>query len=287
MATFCIVAGLSFAIPAFSAILFYEDFEDEIDTVVDPYRDWSIDGHGAGSIGLSTEQVKAGSKSYKFTVTGSSGDYVRKEISLKYHFNDGSFHFAFGGEYWVGFSIFLAEGYESPTGPGSWGPLHHQYHYTPDGPPTCDPQETAEIHLQIETGDEGGGIWKSVLGYDDNQCSTEESMHGVWFQHDTYANEIGKWTDFVLHIIWDYGDDDGLTQIWKDGVLIVNRSGGNCRNDALGPYMKCGIYGQLDDGQTMTVYYDEVRLGDENSSYSEVAPGGSVKLLPPTNVEAR
>ena len=51
--------------------------------------------------------------------------------------------------------------------------------------------------------------------------------------------------------------------------------------------MKIGIYGSLDQDQTMAVYYDELRIGDSSSSYSEVAPRESVKLSPPTNVEAK
>jgi hypothetical protein len=48
--------------------------------------------------------------------------------------------------------------------------------------------------------------------------------------------------------------------------------------------VKIGIYTILDQDQTMTIYYDELRIGDSNSSYSEVAPGGSVKLSAPTSL---
>ena len=52
--------------------------------------------------------------------------------------------------------------------------------------------------------------------------------------------------------------------------------------------MKIGIYSQLDQNQTMTIYYDELRIGDSNSSYSEVAPRGaageSEKTSAPTSL---
>jgi hypothetical protein len=284
MATFCIVAGLSFAIPAFSAILFYEDFEDALDTVADPYRDWRYSSEGTGSTGLSTEQVKAGSKSYKFSVTGSASARVRRELTLAHPFNAGSSHFPYGGEYWIGFSVFLAEGYENPSGPGSWGPSHLNVHGVEDGPPRYEESEAGRwwVPLGINTTD---GYWKTRIGWDPVAFSKEPD--GVINTHDPYT--VGQWTDFVIHVIWDW-DDDGLTQIWKNGVLIVDRSGGNCMNDLKGPYLKMGIYAWLDEGQTLTVYHDEFRVGDENSSYSEVAPKGSagvsVKPLPPTNVKA-
>jgi hypothetical protein len=284
VATFCIVAGLSFATPASSTVLFYEDFEDELDIIADPHRDWVPDTQGTGSMALSTEQVRAGSKSYKFSCTGSATSRVRQELCIRNLFNDGSSsRFGYGDEHWIGFSIFLAEGYENPSDPGTWGPMHHQYHGTIDTPPTCDPSESGRhgTPLHIRT---ASGNWKTEIRWNSEAYSTTPNL--VTYIYDSYS--VGQWTDFVIHIIWNY-DNNGLTQIWKDGVLVVDRSGGNCYNDVLGPYMKIGIYGRLDDGQVITIYYDELRIGDENSSYSEVAPGGkkSEKPLPPINVEVK
>ena len=125
VATFCIVAGLSFAIPASSAILFYEDFEDAIVWG----KDWGRSG-AHGSQGLTTKQVRHGSKSYKFSLTRlNSGDY-REELVLWNKFNSGSSNFTIGKEYWIGFSIFFPDGYHSPV--RYEYVVHHQYHGVPD-----------------------------------------------------------------------------------------------------------------------------------------------------------
>ena len=252
-------------------ILFYEDFEDELDTVADPYRDWIYETEGTGSMELSTEQVRYGSKSYKFSCTGSADHRVRQEIQLRKYFNEGTFHFIMGREYWVGFSIYLAEGYKAPSDPGTWCPMHHQYHTTRDSPPTCDPIEIGRHGLAIKT---KGENWFSWVHWDTNQCTYDrESIEGAYYTHDPFV--VGQWTDFVINVVFDY-DEDGFLKIWKDGELIVNHTSPTWPNDDLGPFFKQGIYAWLDEGQVVTVYIDEYRLGDSDSSYAEVAPRGTV-----------
>ena len=275
--TFCIVVGLSFAMPASSAILFYEDFEDAL-KIPD---EWVKDGKH-GSRGLTTEQIRYGSKSYKFSLTRyDSGDY-REELCLRAGFNNGSFHFTIGDEYWVGFSIFLASDYHSPSGYG--GIIHHQYHGQPDRPPTCDPNEDWRhpVVAIIAKQDK----WH----YASRSDSSQRTPNGEYDEtHFLYygAFSTGQWDDFVINVKWGYGGN-GFTKVWKNGVLEIDLTGGNCFNDDIGPYLKIGIYSHsLDQDQTATIYYDELRIGDSGSSYSEVAPGGSVKPLPPTNVEAK
>lgn len=270
VATFCIVAGLSFAMPASSAILFYEDFEDALDFE----NSWIKSGEH-GSQGLTTKQVRSGASAYKFSLTRyNSGDY-REEIALDNEFNNGDFHFTIGNEYWVGFSVFLADGYYS----NNWI-IHHQYHGSPDKPPTCDPAELSRNPLLSITAK--GGDWKAASRWDSHQCTLNKEYDGT-YSGNFGPFSTGQWYDFVINVKLSYGSD-GFLKIWKNGVLVTDRTGGNCFNDDIGPYLKIGIYGDLEQDQTITIYYDELRIGDSNSSYSEVAPGGSVKLLPPTSV---
>jgi len=267
-------ADSSFAEVSPPHILFYEDFEDAIDTA----NDWTLVPEGTGSQALSEEQKRAGSKSYKFSCTGSSAARVRQELSLKNYFAGGDYHFDVGSEYWIGYSIYLDSGYSSPAESGTWGPIHTQWHRVSDGSPTCVPNENTDGPQPIYTLTEDGN-WRSAISWDEQQCTDSESWDAQW---NTYsAFETGKWIDFVFHIIWDY-DEDGLTEIWKDGVKILSRSGGNCRNDVIGSYLRLGIYAFLDEHQVTIVYYDEFRLGDENSSYSEVAPTSSPAPSAPT-----
>ena len=256
--------------PSFAGadILFYEDFEDEPDITLDPDRDWIPETRGTGSMELSAEQVRAGSKSYKFTCTGSADDYVRQELQLRNLFNDGTFHFINGNENWIGFSIFLADGYYSPDEPGTWGVNHHQYHNFADSPPTCDWTEIGRKGISIRVDD---GYWTSWVHWDDQQCTpiSGEGVESVYYTYD--SSVTGQWVDFVINVKWSY-ENDGFLKIWKDGVLITDKTGGTCHNDVIGPYMKMGIYGRINDEQVMTVYFDEFRLGDNNANYAEVAP---------------
>lgn len=282
VAAFCIIVGLSFAKPAFSAILFYEDFEDAL--ITEAPKDWAYSTHGLGSQELTTEQIRAGSSAYKFSCTGTSSDLVRQEITLRNAFNNGSSLFTVGDEYWIGFSIFLADGYYRPIRADAYL-IHHQYHSKLDGPPTCD--WTEGIRNPILTIMTKDSKWVSRIQWDTQLCTPVPKVGVHTRTYTSYdAFSTGQWYDFVINVKWSFSDD-GFLKIWKDGVLVTDRTGGTCFNDVRGPFLKIGIYARIDQDQTVTIYYDELRIGDSSSSYSEVAPGGSVKPSPPTNVEAK
>lgn len=98
-----------------------------------------------------------------------------------------------------------------------------------------------------------------------------------------------EWTDWVMHINWSY-ESDGLLQIWKNGSLVLDRKGPNTFKDKVGNYFKMGIYkygwkeGYTSNTTQRTVYYDEVKVGNETSSYSHVAPRPA-KSAPTTTTE--
>ena len=255
--------------PASSAILFYEDFEDALDFA----NTWTIAG-AHGSQELTTEQIRSGSKAYKFSLTRyNSGDY-REEL----HYGT---HFTIGNEYWIGFSIFLASGYHSPSVSGIWI-LHHQYHGVPDDPPTCDPQEPFRnpcFGLYTRAGD-----WEPTIRSDSRQCTPDPVNYTGTFFGNCGAFSTGQWIDFVINVKWSYGAS-GFLKLWKNGVVVVNDTGENCFNDDKGPYINMGVYSRvLDQDQTITIYYDELRIGDSSSSYAEVAPGGCI--LPTVTTQA-
>ena len=107
-------------------------------------------------------------------------------------------------------------------------------------------------------------------------------------QYNPVNNHGFEYSNIYEEVKWNYEDDgDGFLKIWKNGAKVTDMVGPTCFNDVGGPYLQMGIYARIDIGQTVIIYYDELRIGDSNSSYSEVAPRGSVKLSPPTNVEAK
>lgn len=76
----------------------------------------------------------------------------------------------------------------------------------------------------------------------------------------------GEWTDWVFHVKWSY-KSDGLLEVWKNGKLVVRKTGPNTYNDKRGPYFKIGIYKpdwKADPQKSITsqrdIYFDRVRV---------------------------
>jgi hypothetical protein len=83
-----------------------------------------------------------------------------------------------------------------------------------------------------------------------------------------------KWIDWVVHIKYSH-TNTGILEVWKDGEKLINRQNTpNTYNDEKYPYFKFGVY-KWEWGNAATrriIYYDEVRIGNKNSSYDEVKP---------------
>jgi hypothetical protein len=89
----------------------------------------------------------------------------------------------------------------------------------------------------------------------------------------------GKWVDFVMHVKWT-GDSDGFLKLWvKEGdksynlKVDVKNAPTYWADEGKGPYYKSGLYkGSSGASSVHTLYTDEHRLGDQSSSFAEVAP---------------
>lgn len=75
-----------------------------------------------------------------------------------------------------------------------------------------------------------------------------------------------KWTDWMFHVKWSY-KSDGLIEIWKNGKLVIKKTGPNTYNDRIGPYFKIGIYKpqwkaapQSSNTTQRVIYFDQVRV---------------------------
>jgi hypothetical protein len=185
---------------------------------------------------------------YSSAMSVASGSSARSELLVL-----NPKEFLIGREYWIGFGNLL-------TRPGD---IVFNLHKRPD------PGETAGT--QPLTFTTGGGVWRLFVRHDANARSTTRSITA----HQFTFGEIkgGQWTDWVFHLKLSYRAD-GLLEVWKNGVKVLNYLGPTCFNDNQGPFMKFGIYNPS-GGPTLagrTINYDEVKVGDQASSYAQVAP---------------
>jgi hypothetical protein len=177
-----------------------------------------------------------------------------------------------GGTYWYGWSMMLPEDFDHRGSDtivmqlASWPtPRNGKFPHSANGPYLeIQPDGRLIMHLQHK-GDDKDMVCDDFVVADD------------------VAKLKGKWLDFVMHARWT-GDPDGFFKLWvkaNDNKFLqkVDYKGRTWWNDEdTGPYLKIGAY-MGDPGwrgpSERTVYTDEYRLGDEKSSFDEVAPGGT------------
>lgn len=214
--------------------------------------DWNgVEAATKNSILRSSERSRSGRYSAKFTLNKSDAD---QGGSKRAELTDWSGRMPSPkAERWYGLSMFL---------PGSYAK---------------DPCE--EIVFQ----------WHGVNSVDlDGESMSNPALamltrNGKWVLNawdgpiDLGAYDQNVWTDWVLHIKFS-PDPDGLIEIWKNGEKVLTLKGKNTYRDKVGNYFKMGIYkygwkdGYVSTTSSRTIYYDEVRVGNEKASFSDVAP---------------
>jgi hypothetical protein len=99
-----------------------------------------------------------------------------------------------------------------------------------------------------------------------------------------------QWHAYVMHIKHSSGSD-GLIEIWKDDVKIMNRSGANMykvEGDLHNPSVKMGIYKSDWNGSGTTatnirvLYLDDIKIGNENATYADMVPAKNGTTTPTT-----
>ena len=86
-----------------------------------------------------------------------------------------------------------------------------------------------------------------------------------------------RWINWVVHIKYSH-TNSGILEVWMDGKKVIDRQNmPNAYNDVAYPYLKFGLYKWNWETTTSkrVMYFDEVRIGNSNSNYDEVKPGGS------------
>jgi len=100
----------------------------------------------------------------------------------------------------------------------------------------------------------------------------------IWVELGNFDKD--QWHAYVMHIKHSSGSD-GLIEIWKDGVKIMDRAGANMykvEGDLHNPSLKMGIYKSDWNGSGTTetnirvLYLDDIKIGNENATYADMVP---------------
>ncbi|BAC92206.1 polysaccharide lyase [Gloeobacter violaceus] len=217
-------------------------------------------------VGTTVPPVRAGRYAAQFNLRKSDPDVSssrRAELRLGTVKADSS--------RWYAFSVYLPVDWE--TDEDSYD-IIAQWHDSPD----FDLGETwrsPALNLQVAAGN-----WKINRRWDPNPV-TYDNTPGPGGGTESIGlgpYSKGVWTDWVLHVNWSY-EDNGVLEVWKNGVLVLAREGPNTYNDQTGPYLKLGIYKpdwKYDPAESTTssrtLYIDEVRIGNSKATYEEVSP---------------
>ncbi|MEP2653802.1 MAG: heparin lyase I family protein, partial [Paraglaciecola sp.] len=115
----------------------------------------------------------------------------------------------------------------------------------------------------------------------DSKVNTFESGDKVYDGDEQWnlgEYETGSWINWVFQVKWSH-KEDGLINVWKDGELVVSKTGANTFNDKTAPYFKAGIYKGWHDSSVLdennatnrTIYFDDVAIKTDSSSSSAIA----------------
>lgn len=207
---------------------------------------------------LVSSPSRAGHKAFKHTVDrcGERVEFAGRKTKLK-----------IGKTYWYGWSLYIPDWGDNDPGfdiVNQWTayPTHRNFRLG------CGAAGT----YMVRNGD--SLVFKLQRpGSSDIKCTQ---------YHVAKVSELrGKWVDFVMQAKWT-GNSNGFLKLWRNiggssYQLVVNYSGKTFWNDeGNGPYFKMGLYKgdpNFKGPAPRTVYTDEYRLGDDRSSFEEVAPG--------------
>jgi hypothetical protein len=94
---------------------------------------------------------------------------------------------------------------------------------------------------------------------------------------DLGAIDKGAWNTLVFHFVHSYGSD-GLIEVWRNGVKVATRNGGNMYNVDIMPKFKVGIYKSAYKYGTSAVdkrvvYFDNIKVGNGTATLAEMNPG--------------
>ncbi|NEU09989.1 hypothetical protein GZH53_16815 [Flavihumibacter sp. R14] len=251
-------------------VLLTSSFEEENDL-----RSWQFEAN-PGALTRSSEVAKSGNYSAKFSISKKdalvSGSH-RAEIKTA--------HLPKEAERWYSLSVYLPSSYSNDPVPESI----FQWHNVPNfksGESWGKYKFQNPWRLETNNG-------RLVFVHQYNTVASNPNSPVNSKAYDLGEYKLNEWMDFVIHFKATH-TAEGIFELWKNGTKMMTITGpGVYYNDETGPYMKLGIYkwGWSGTGSRVnnrTLYIDDIKIGDENSSYNDIAPLNSRKadgaLLP-------
>ncbi len=203
-------------------------------------------------------------------------------------------NFIWGKEYWSGFSFYIPSG--APN--NGFGLIHQHHADSPEEQPYCG--YAGGNGFSIRMRDEFSIHLTPSKNLNLPGKRSADSGQEVAY---TFPLEKDKWFDVVMN--FKYSDkSDGFWTVWVNGKQVIDRTGSNVNlwmgsdpenlfKGACGSnkrkdrryYQQHGIY--VGTANTGTIIYDEVRLGDANSSYADVAPASGKPVSKNTSYRAQ
>ncbi len=246
--------SMIFSVPTYAGVIQVIDYETGDFSQV--YKE--LDGPNA-SVEIVQSPVRKGSYAMKATVTT---DDRRAEVNNKYKRG------TVGGKNWYGWSVYVPSDY---PGDGRFD-IISQFHDYHSSQPAWSKDGKAPTHVMVDT---TNSILKFDLKY---QSGFETVAHKTW-NLGSYTK--GAWHDFVMEIVWSHDSSIGMLKLWLNGVQMINYNGPTYMDygSGNGPYFKMGNYkgsANWPGTSPRVFYFDEFRMGDANSSYSEVNPAPAV-----------
>ncbi len=212
---------------------------------------WTVDARSDCRLSLETDQVRVGHRALRVEAPAES----RCELVPNTHsgLTRKFLREPFSEDRWYRFSVFVEVLGETPEAPGlTANTIIAQWHSSPDFLPGKEASRGPPLALRIHDGE-----WGVTYGWDSALKSRAEYKASNWQWLGPV--EVGKWTDWEFRVKWDY-EEDGVTEVRKNGRLVMHRIGPNTYNDFRGVYLKLGVYHPADH---MIVRFDAVEISNE------------------------
>ena len=288
------------AIDSYGAIRLSVDYEDgtfgNVNTTTDPSDTGYPSLCCAHSAQVVTSPTRVGNRSVRIEARSNDEGLIYgtfQDPARRAEFEDSGFATPIGGEAWFGFSIYVHPSWSDTTDDPNGTIIFQVHGQTDEGEPSRPPP----FRIQIKPND----IIHMKILYDDDPITTLPLPSSKRYEFDL-ANPMvrGEWIDWVVH--QQYSFTSGLTEVWRRDSStsnvwskVVDETRPNSYNDQRDYSVKWGVYkawwtnNEPTPPENLIAYYDEIRIGDENSSFAEVepAPGEAPPPPPPPTPQAR